>query len=227
MDFDDVLTSRRSVRNYADREVDRETLRRIVDRARLAPSSYNLQPWEFLAVVDDDRRERLQEVAYGQPHVTDAPVVVAVLTTLDPAAHADRVLADQVEKGLRTEAEAESTRERIEGMADGDEASRRNWATTSAALAAQQLMLAARDEGLHTCPMGGFDEAAFLEAFDVPEGYDPVMLVTVGHAAEDAEALATDRKFRRPVDEVLHVDEFDPTADGATTSDGEPVTIDD
>lgn len=227
MDFDDVLTSRRSVRNYADRDVDRETLRRIVDRARLAPSSYNLQPWEFLAVVDDDRRERLREIAYGQPQVTDAPVTVAVLGNLDPAAHADRVLADQVEKGLRTEDEAESTRESIERMADGDEASRRTWATTSTALAAQQLMLAARDEGLHTCPMGGFDGDAFLEEFDVPEGYEPVMLVTLGHAAEDAEALANDRKFRRPVDEVLHVDEFDPDADADATPEAEPIADDD
>ena len=72
-------------------------------------------------------------------------------------------------------------------------------------------MNAAWDEGVATCPMGGFDAEAVLEAFDIDgEEYEPVMLVTMGYPAEEAADVENDRKYRRPVDEIVHYDEFDP-----------------
>lgn len=208
MDFTDVVSDRRSVRDYADEPLDRDTVEAIIEDATLAPSSYNLQPWEFLVVSDDENRERLKDVAYGQPHVTDAPVVVAVFGNHDPAAHVDRVVDDQVEKGYRDEASATATRETIEGMSENDETDRRLWATKSTSLAASQLLLAARARGVATCPMGGFDPERLVEEFDVPDGYEPVMLVTMGYPAEDADAERLPRKFRRSVEEVTHYERF-------------------
>jgi len=46
----------------------------------------------------------------------------------------------------------------------------------NASLAAMQLMLAAKAIGLDSCPMGGFNADAFVEAFNVPCRYIPVML---------------------------------------------------
>lgn len=211
MDFTDVATERRSVRDYADVALDRETVTAIIEDATLAPSSYNLQPWEFLVVSDDENRERLQEIAYGQSHVTDAPVVVAVFGNLDPAAHVDRVLEDEIEKGYRDESGADATREAIERKRGDPEPERRVWTTASTSLAAMELMLAARARGVATCPMGGFDPDRLVEEFDVPEGYEPVVLVTMGYPAEDAAAETLPRKFRRPVSEVTHYETFDAT----------------
>ncbi|GAB6879937.1 nitroreductase family protein [Halorubrum gandharaense] len=227
MNFSDVITERRSVHDYNDEELDRETVEAIIADATLAPSSFNLQPWEFVVVSEDDDRERLQEVAYGQPHVTDAPVVLAVLGNLDPSAHVDRVLDDQVEKGYRTEEGAEATRESVEGMAAQSETERRVWSTKSTALAASQLMLAARARGVASCPMGGFDPEALVEEFGVPDGYEPVMLVTLGYPAEDADDETLPRKFRRPVEEVAHWGEFEADAGETDAETTEPVTDDD
>jgi len=229
MEFTDVIDERRSVHDYADEDLDRETIEAIVADATLMPSSYNLQPWEFLVFTDDEDRERLQEVAYGQPHVTDAPVAIAVLGNLDPAAHVDRVLEDQVEKGYRDEAGAERTRESIEGMRGYPEAERRVWTAKSTSLAAMGLMLAARNRGVATCPMGGFDPDALHEAFSIPEGYEPVMLITMGYPAEDAADETRPRKFRRPVSEVVHYGTFDPDAPSAedSISDGAEPAADD
>ncbi|WP_418282999.1 nitroreductase family protein [Halorubrum sp. DTA98] len=223
MDFTDVVTERRSVHDYADEELDRETVTEILEAATLAPSSYNLQPWEFLVVSDDENRERLQTVAYGQPHVTDAPVVLAVFGNLDPAAHVDRVLDDQIEKGYRDEDGAAATRETIEGMREYPESERRVWTAKSTALAAMELMLAARARGVATCPMGGFDAEALVETFDVPDGYEPVMLVTMGYPAADAPDETLPRKFRRPVEEVAHFETFDVggSVDGSVASESD------
>jgi len=213
MEFTDVVDERRSVREYADEDLDRETIEAIVADATLMPSSYNLQPWEFLVFTDDEDRERLREVAYGQRHVTDAPVAIAVLGNLDPATHADRVIEDQVEKGYRDEASAEHTRETIQGMRNQPETKRRIWTTKSTSLAAMGLMLAARDRGVATCPMGGFDPDALHEEFSIPDGYEPVMLITMGYPAQDAPAETRPRKFRRPVSEAVHYGTFGPATE--------------
>ncbi|MFC6752997.1 nitroreductase family protein [Halorubrum tibetense] len=208
MDFTALVEARRSVHDYADEPVDRDTIEAVVREATLAPSSYNLQPWEFLVVCEDRNRERLQEVAYGQPHVTDAPVAIALLGNRDPTAHVDRVLDDQVEKGYRDPDGAVSTRESIERMAEQAQSERRVWTATSSSLAAMTLMFAARERGLATCPMGGFDPDALVSEFDVPEGYEPVMLLTMGYPAADATDETLPRKFRRPVEEVTHFETF-------------------
>lgn len=216
MEYDEVVLTRRSVHEYSDEPVDEETLERIFERVRYTPSSYNLQPWEFLVLRDDESRERLQEVAYGQDQVTDAPVGVVVLANTDPAAHGDAVAADLLEKGYLPNEEAKANlQETFHGMRERDEETNRLWAAKSTSLAAKALLDAAWSEGLATCPMGGFDPEALVEAFDVDDGYEPVMVVSLGHPADDATDLDLPRKFRRETDEFVHHESFEPTTSAA------------
>jgi nitroreductase len=53
------LRSRRSVRDFSDRPIDREVLVRVLDGATTAPSSTNRQPWHFTVVRSRAMRERL------------------------------------------------------------------------------------------------------------------------------------------------------------------------
>ena len=212
MDFDDAVLTRRSVHEYSDEPVDDETIESVFERVRYSPSSYNLQPWEFLVLTEDENRERLQEVAYGQEHVSGAPVAIAVLGNTDPSTHGEAVAEDQLRKGYLPDEEAkEGLLETIEGMAERDAETNRVWATKSTALAAMTLMHAARAEGLSSCPVGGFDPDALSEEFDIDDQYEPVMLVTMGHAAPNAADTNTPRKFRRTVDDIVHREEFEPT----------------
>ena len=219
MEFTDVSHTRRSVHQYADTDIDDETLDAIFEDVRQSPSSFNLQPWEFLVVRGDDL-ERLQSVAYGQEHVTDAAVTVVVLGTLDPSDHADRVTTDLLEKGyLPDEAAAEARLDTVDGLADADAETRRVWTVQSCSLAGMSLMYAAWARGIASCPMGGFDADGLRSEFGVPDDYEPVMLITLGYPAEDAPDVERDRKFRRETDEFVHVDEFDPAARGSPAAD--------
>jgi nitroreductase len=211
MSFREVARTRRSVHEYSDESIDRETLEEIFDDARFAPSGYNLQPWEFLVLDTDEGQESLREVAYDQDHVTGADLAVVVLGNTDPAAHADEVFTDWLDKDyLPNEDVKQGLIENVEGMAELPEAERRVWTTRSSSLAAMQLMLAAWERGIGTCPMEGFDAEGLTETFDVPDGYEPVMIVTMGYPAEGAADIENDRKARRPVEEIVHYGEFDP-----------------
>jgi nitroreductase len=131
MEFDDVIRTRRSVHQYSDADIDDETLYDLFEDVRHAPSSFNLQPWEFLVVRGDDL-ERLQSVAYGQEHVTDAAAAVVVLGTLDPSDHAERVTSDLLEKGyLPNEGAADARLDTVDSLADADAETRRVWTTQS------------------------------------------------------------------------------------------------
>jgi len=210
-EFGEVVETRRSVHDYTDEPLGDETLERIFEKVRYAPSGYNLQPREFLVLRTDENKQALREVAYDQEHVTEAAAAVVVLGNKDPMAHAEPIFDDWLEKGyIPNEDVKQQLLENVEGMASMPEDERRVWTTRSTALAAMTLMLAAWDEGVATCPMEGFDTDGVLETFEVPDGYEPVMLITMGYPADEATDIENDRKLRRPVNEIVHYERFEP-----------------
>lgn len=57
--FIDLLNERYSCRNYSTAPVDRDTLMRVLEAARLAPSACNRQPWRFVVVTDPQTRAEM------------------------------------------------------------------------------------------------------------------------------------------------------------------------
>lgn len=76
MDIYEAIRTRTSVRGYRPDPIEPDTLRRVLDAARLAPSGKNGQPWTFIVVADPSMRARLVEACKGQAFVGEAPVVV-------------------------------------------------------------------------------------------------------------------------------------------------------
>ena len=83
MDLHEAIRLRHSVRSFQARAIPAETLARILEAARLAPSARNAQEWRFVVVRDPHTRERLQAAAQGQVHVGQAPVVLAACAEND------------------------------------------------------------------------------------------------------------------------------------------------
>jgi nitroreductase len=77
-DFIGFLTSRSSVREYGDEPVGDDDVTYILDCASTAPSAGNLEAWDAVVVTDEDARLGLQEIAYGQEHIGQAPVILVV-----------------------------------------------------------------------------------------------------------------------------------------------------
>jgi FMN reductase [NAD(P)H] len=74
MDLFDVLTKRRSVRNFEDRPVPPDVLDRLLEAANNAPSGGNIQPLSIVVVEEPDARAELAEMVGDQPWVRNAPV---------------------------------------------------------------------------------------------------------------------------------------------------------
>ena len=74
-----VLLERRATAHFTDEEVPEEYLNAILELGCQAPSGYNMQPWRFVVVRGAENRERLRRVAFNQPKVAEAPVVIIAL----------------------------------------------------------------------------------------------------------------------------------------------------
>ena len=84
MKFYDVVKSRRSVRSYTGDAIDRESLGRICEAVRWAPSACNLQPWMFRVVLNCETRNKICSVYKGD-WLKKAPGIVLALGNRDIA----------------------------------------------------------------------------------------------------------------------------------------------
>jgi FMN reductase (NADPH) len=72
-----------SVRSFLDREVSDDMLQQIIDGARRAPTSSNMQAYSIIVVRDENTRLRLSELTGHQKHVAQAPVFLAFCADLN------------------------------------------------------------------------------------------------------------------------------------------------
>ncbi len=74
------LKIRRSVRVFRIRKIPQKILEEIVDAARYAPTARNLQPWEFVIVLQPDKLHQLAQVAENGKFLVQAAACIAVFS---------------------------------------------------------------------------------------------------------------------------------------------------
>jgi nitroreductase len=79
MDALEALRTRRSCRRFAEKEVGRDLIEKVLDAGRLAATARNEQPWEFVVVTDGEVRRTIAGMTDYGPFIADAPVCIAVL----------------------------------------------------------------------------------------------------------------------------------------------------
>jgi len=80
MEFSDVVKRRRSIRKYKETPVPKESIMKVLEAARLAPSAGNRQPWHFIVVTDKSTKARL---AGSQRWAADAPAIILGLADVE------------------------------------------------------------------------------------------------------------------------------------------------
>jgi nitroreductase len=158
-----AIASRREVREYADRELPDEVVRRILDAGRLAGSARNRQPWRFLLVEDGERRERLAEAVYEPANVRGAKLAVAIV-----------------------------------GRAGLD-----------AGRCVQNMLLAAWNEGVGSCPNGVSAPEDAQRALGLDADEEIAIVLTFGYPARERDPTRrtpeewSARANRKPLDELV------------------------
>ena len=79
----EAIAYRRSVRVYKDETIDTNKVRECLVNASLAPTSSNLQLWEFYHITDKNVLSQMAEACLGQNAATTAQQLVVVATRKD------------------------------------------------------------------------------------------------------------------------------------------------
>lgn len=84
MEFQELITKRYSVRAYKPDPVAEETLQKVLDAARLAPTAHNFQPFQLVVLHTAGREEELKRI-YERNWLSQAPVIVVVCAVYEGA----------------------------------------------------------------------------------------------------------------------------------------------
>lgn len=180
MNVSEAIEARRAVKAYdPEHRMTQAEIDRLMGLAMLAPTAFNIQNWRFVLVTDAALRARIREAAWNQPQVTDASLLVILTADLkawakDPQRYwrlTDKPVQDYLVPA-------------IDGYYRDREQVQRDEAMRSCGIAAQTLMLAAKEMGYDTCPMDGFDFDAVGRLINLPEDHVIAMFVTVGKAVQ-------------------------------------------
>ncbi|MEK7867990.1 MAG: nitroreductase family protein [Candidatus Omnitrophota bacterium] len=80
MEFFEVVKNRKSVREYSDKEVEKELIEKIVDAGRLAATARNEQPWEFIVTSEKKILKKICGICPNGPFIKDVSHLVAVFS---------------------------------------------------------------------------------------------------------------------------------------------------
>lgn len=74
------------MRAYSEKQVPKEVLEKILDAALMAPSAGDIHPYKIIVVTDVEKIRRIAEAALNQSFISQAPVIIVYLVSLEEAA---------------------------------------------------------------------------------------------------------------------------------------------
>ena len=170
--FDEVLTTRRSVRSYdASKKISEAEIRELLTATQEAPSWANQQPSKYYVAISEEKLAAVQELVGGnKDRIKNAPVLIV----------------STFERGKSGFFQGNQTNE----IGDG-------WGAYDNGLSNCYLILKARAMGFDTLIMGMRDADELRKLFDIPESETIMAVIALGY--RDGEP---NRPERRPLDEI-------------------------
>lgn len=181
MNVTEAIRSRRSVK-YFDPEYKLTEAQRdeLLNLALQSPTAFNLQHWRFVIVDEPAQRQAIRQAAWDQSQVTDASLLIILCADMASwEKNAARVWQNAPDAVREIMVPAIDAYYRDKPQVQRDEAMR------SCGIVGQTLMLAAREKGLDSCPMDGFDFEAVGQLINLPDDHAIAFMLAIGKKTQD------------------------------------------
>lgn len=186
--------------------VPQEKVERILEAARLAPTSSGLQPFEIIVVTDPAVRARIQPIAWNQAQITDGSHLLVFAAWDNYTADRINMMFDLTndQRGFKNEG-WENYRQMLLGMYPQRDAEVNfQHAARQAYIGMSAALIAAAFEEVDSTPMEGFDPAALDEILNLRErGLRSVAILPLGYRADEGDWLVNLKKVRRPREQFV------------------------
>jgi nitroreductase / dihydropteridine reductase len=188
--------------------VSEDKVERIVEAARLAPTSSGLQPFEVIVVTNKDVLAKIREVAWNQAQITDGSHLLVFAAWDNYTVERINTMFDLVnaERGFSNEG-WENYRKMILNAYPGRDAEVNfQHAARQAYIGFGMAIAQAAFEGVDATPMEGFEPAKVDEILGLRErGLRSVTLLPLGYRQEDGDWLVNLKKVRRAREDFVSV----------------------
>lgn len=219
---------RRAIRKFDTTPVPPEDVYALLAESALAPSSGNMQPYQFHWVREPALKASLALACNGQKAAASAADLIVVVADPALARHTAREqLAHVEDSALGVDSKAYYRRQigmfqKILGIGGSalwspllalvallrptlsllplGHLGSRQWAARNAIFAAQTLMLGAAAKGIDSCPMEGFSASKIARLLGLPRGAVIPLVIALGYRAGDARI---EERWRRPITDVV------------------------
>ena len=200
MDTFDAIKTRRAIKKFdSSYKMTDEQVQSLMKLTLLSPTSYNQQNWRFVTITDQKIKEKIHVAARNQAQPLDGSLVILLCGNMN--AWKDNPMRYWKNHPLEKQ---EHVRDAMHKKYSDSPQNRRDEAMRSCGFAAQTIMLAAKQMGLDSCPMVGFEYDEMAKIINLPDDHIIVMMIVVGKAASPA----AERGGQLPFDDVVFENKF-------------------
>lgn len=154
MDVMEAITTRRSIRKFADLPIPMERIGPVLEAGRAAPSAGNLQTWKFIVITEPNQRRQIADACFQQSWIAKAPVIIVVVAEVDKC---EQYYGPRGEK---------------------------IYSVQNTAAAVMNMLLAIHAQGLASCWVGAFDDGMISRICGLPGTVSPHAVLPIGFADE-------------------------------------------
>lgn len=206
MELLDKLNWRFATKAMNGQKVPQEKLDKILEAARLAPTSSGLQPFEIIVISNQEIKEQIKPHAWNQPQITDCSHIL-VFAAWDNYTE-ERInkmfdLTNEI-RGFKNEG-WENYRQQLLAMYPPKPAEE-NFihAAKQAYISFSAAIIAAAFEGVDSTPMEGFSPEAVDEILNLKEkGLKSVLLLPIGYRDAEKDWLVNLTKVRKSKEDFV------------------------
>lgn len=200
--LEDVRT-RHTIRQFSSRPIERSIIETCIKAAGTAPSGANHQPWHFVAIRNPDLKRTIREAAEEEERkFYDGGAGDAWIKALEPiGTNADKPHLEIAPWLIVIFSQRWGTFE------DGTRY-KHYYVPESVGIATGLLITALHHAGLSTLTHTPNPMRFLNDILNRPEAEKPLMILAVGHPADDATVPAA-AKIKKPLEEILSVFDAD------------------
>tara|TARA_B100000945_G_C20373088_1_gene593158 strand:+ start:366 stop:1139 length:774 start_codon:yes stop_codon:yes gene_type:complete len=213
-EFIKLVNSRRSVRAYSEDQINSDDLRECLELALLAPTSSNLQCWEFYWIKNKEKKQKIKQYCLNQSAARTAQELIVCVARLDTWKKNQNSLLSYFKSKKSIPKSAINYYKNIVPIVYNQGpysilgflkklliffiglfrpipreptslSDMRVWAHKTTALACENLMLAIRAFGYDSCPMEGMDSKRIQKMLNLPRKAEICMVISVGKRADN------------------------------------------
>jgi len=201
--FSEAMAFRHACKIFDEsKKISDEKMHYILEAGRTSPSSFGMEAWKFLVVMNEELKAKIRPLCWNQPQITTCSHLVIVLAGIENA----KPSSGEVEKRFSRRPLDKEALEGYVGLYSthlsetlSSDKNIYEWTARQTYIAVGNMMTAGAFEGIDSCPIEGFEKENLEKLLELDTSkYQIAMLLPFGYRINEQS-----KQLRLDFDEVV------------------------